>query len=238
MKKYYAIALLLSASLLSGCAGVFVAGAATTVNLVTDTRSSKEIWVDNAIESEVAGLSNKQPYVGQVRVVASSQRGTVVLMGQAKTQELSNQVAQQVEKISDVKRVYNQMRIKAPIDLAAMSNDTWLTTKIKSSVLTDKRLSGIKIKVITEDSEVFLLGYVSKENGDIATDIARNTSGVKQVVRAFQYSEDEERLNTESQQEAEPVPAPVNDINSSPQPTSDAPQPIVEEPAPFLEVEG
>lgn len=237
MKKYYAVALLLSASLLSGCAGVFVAGAATTVNLVTDTRSSKEIWVDNTIESEVAGLSNKQPYVGQVRVIASSQRGTVVLMGQAKTQELSNQIKMQVEKIKGVKRVYNQVRIKPPIDIAAMSNDTWLTTKVKSAVLTDKRLNGVKIKVITEDSEVFLLGYVSKEHGDIATDMARNSSGVKQVVRAFQYSEDEDRLNTESEEQQQ-TPAPVNDVNSASQSNAVEPRPIIEEPAPFLEVEG
>ncbi|GAL36421.1 21 kDa hemolysin precursor [Vibrio maritimus] len=74
MKIYKAIALLIASMLLSGCAGLFVAGAATTVNIVTDTRSAKEIWNDSALESEVAGMGNKAPYVGNVRVVASSQR--------------------------------------------------------------------------------------------------------------------------------------------------------------------
>ncbi|MFA0724917.1 BON domain-containing protein, partial [Vibrio sp. 10N.222.49.E5] len=70
---------------LSGCAGIFIAGAATTANLVTDTRTTKEIWNDNNIEFEVAAITNKQPFRGNVRVTASSYRGSVVLMGQAMT---------------------------------------------------------------------------------------------------------------------------------------------------------
>ncbi|OXX49500.1 BON domain-containing protein, partial [Vibrio sp. V11_P1A41T118] len=50
-------------------------------------------------------------------------------------------------------------------------------------------LNTIKIKVITENREVFLLGYVSAEQANLASDIARNISGVKQVIKAFQYSE-------------------------------------------------
>ncbi len=61
MKMYKVLTLLLVSIMLSGCAGLFVAGAATTVNLVTDTRTTKEIWNDNSLESEVAGMSNKAP---------------------------------------------------------------------------------------------------------------------------------------------------------------------------------
>ncbi|GAL21433.1 21 kDa hemolysin precursor [Vibrio maritimus] len=217
---------------MSGCAGLFVAGAATTVNLVTDTRSAKEIWNDSALESEVAGMGNKAPYVGNVRVVASSQRGTVVLMGQANTEALSSQLESQVKGLSGVKRVYNQIRIKQPLSFTQISNDSWLTTKVKSALLTDQRLNGVKVKVITEDSEVFLLGYVSKEHADIATELARNVSGVKQVIRAFQFSEQQEKLNTEA--EAEPA-----QVEEAPQPLEEEEmRPIIEEPAPFVEIEG
>lgn len=46
---------------LSGCAGLFIAGAATTANIVIDPRSTQEIWQDNNVELEVAGLANKEP---------------------------------------------------------------------------------------------------------------------------------------------------------------------------------
>lgn len=64
-----------------------------------------------------------------------------------------------------------------------------ITTKVKSALLTDSELNGVKVKVITEDSEVFLFGYVTAEQANRATDIARNISGVKQVIKGFLYGE-------------------------------------------------
>ena len=66
---------------------------------------------------------------------------------------------------------------------------------MKSALLANSELNGIKVKVITEDSEVFLLGLVSREHADIATEVARNISGVKQVIRAFEYGEEETAVN-------------------------------------------
>ncbi|WP_114767188.1 BON domain-containing protein [Vibrio rhodolitus] len=184
-------ALFVSLVLLSstGCAGLFVAGAATTVNIVTDTRTTKEIWNDNNIEFEVAGLTNKAPYRGQLRVSASSYQGTVVLMGQASNQQLLNEFEQQARKVPGLEQVHNQVRIKQPLSIGEVSHDSWITTKVKSALVTDKQLSSTKIKVITEDREVFLFGYVSREHADQAAEIARNISGVKQVIKAFQYGE-------------------------------------------------
>ncbi|MFA1565770.1 hemolysin, partial [Vibrio kanaloae 5S-149] len=41
----------------------------------------------------------------------------------------------------------------------------------------------------------FLLGLVSREHADIATEVARNISGVKQVIRAFEYGDEETAVN-------------------------------------------
>ena len=60
------IALLICTCSLNGCAGLFVAGAATTVDVVTDTRSTKDILDDNNIEFEIAGISNKPPFENTV----------------------------------------------------------------------------------------------------------------------------------------------------------------------------
>ncbi|GAA5648029.1 BON domain-containing protein [Vibrio proteolyticus] len=183
--------LLLTAVILStsGCAGLFVAGAATTANIVTDPRSTQEIWNDNNIEFEVAGIGNKAPYTGNVRIVASSYNGTVVLMGQARNQELLDQFVAQARDVKGVKTIYNQVRIKAPLSVGEISHDSWITTKVKSSLLADSELTTVKIKVITEDKEVFLLGYVKRAHADKAVNIARNISGVKQVIKAFEYAD-------------------------------------------------
>lgn len=196
MRKLTTLSLfkLMSVSLLtlslSGCASIFIAGAATTANLVTDTRTTKEIWNDNNIEFEVAAITNKQPYRGKVRITASSYRGSVILIGQATTDSERRAFESQTKDIAGVENIHNQVRVKEPLSISAISEDSWITTKVKSSLLANADLNGIKVKVITEDSEVFLLGLVSREHADIATEVARNVSGVKQVIRAFEYGEE------------------------------------------------
>ena len=181
--------ILFTALSLSGCAGLFIAGAATTANIVTDTRTPKEIWQDNNIEFEVAAMSNKAPFAGQTRIVASSYNGTLVLMGQAPTQMLINDFENQVRDLNGVNNIHNQIKQMEPLGLTQISNDSWITTKVKSALLTDGELNGTKVKVITEDGDVFLFGYVSPAQGDRAVEIARNISGVKQVIKGFQYGD-------------------------------------------------
>ncbi|EAP91703.1 MULTISPECIES: BON domain-containing protein [Vibrio] len=195
MRLFKLISVSLLTLSLSGCAGIFIAGAATTANLVTDTRTTKQIWNDNNIEFEVAAITNKQPYRGNVRITASSYRGSVVLMGQATTDSERRAFENQAKEVAGVESIHNQVRVKEPLTISAISNDSWITTKVKSALLANADLNGIKVKVITEDSEVFLLGLVSREHADIATEVARNVSGVKQVIRAFEYGEEETAVN-------------------------------------------
>lgn len=155
---------------------------------VTDNRTPAEIWNDNNIEFEAAALSNKPPFNGKVRVAANSFRGKVVLIGQASTQELSQEIAQRVEKVKGVNKVYNQIRIQEMIGITQMSHDSWITTKVKSALFSNADLKGAKVKVITENGEVFLFGYVTAEHANIATETARNVAGVKHVIRGFEVA--------------------------------------------------
>ncbi|PMH39797.1 hemolysin [Vibrio sp. 10N.286.49.B3] len=238
MTLFRSALLMIAALSLTGCAGLFIAGATTTVNLVTDPRSTQEIWQDNNIDFEIASISNDPAYRNKARVLGSTYRGSIVLMGQAETAQLSQQVEQKAREVKGVKKVHNQVRIKAPLTVSQISNDTWITTKVKSALLTKTELNGIKIKVITEDSEVFLLGYVSKEHAQIASDIARNTSGVKQVILGFQYSEDQavesQPAATESELK-ESKPTPVAEL-SEPMAEAELPQEELKQPVPIQTV--
>ncbi|SON48204.1 BON domain-containing protein [Vibrio tapetis] len=173
---------------LSGCAGLFVAGAATTAAIVTDTRSAEQIWQDSQLEFEVAGISNKKPYPGNLKATATVFNGKVILIGQAVTEDIRHEFASKVREVKGVSSVSNQLRVKPLLELSTISQDSWVTTKVKSSLLTDSSLNGVKIKVITEDGEVFLLGYVTPEQADTAVEITRNISGVKQVIKAFEIN--------------------------------------------------
>ncbi len=203
---------------LSGCAGVFLAGAATAVYVVKDPRSSNEILRDKEITFEAAGLGNKDPYRDNVRVIASSFRGNVLLMGQAVDQNYKEKIEAEVSKLKGVKVIYNEIRVRPLLNLGDISNDTWITTKVKSSLLTDSELLNSSISVYTEDSEVFLVGAVSPYHAEKAVEVARHISGVKRVIKAFYYGTEEEKSTAKNV--ASPKPAEVSEVTIAPSSTT------------------
>ena len=200
MKKLRILIICVLVSTMSGCAGLFIARAATAVYVVTDPRTSTELANDQNISLQVGALGNKSPYQFNVRVTANTFRGNVLLMGQAVSQDYLDQVETDVRKISGVKVVYNQMKVKPLLSIGAISKDTWITTKVKSALLGESELREIKITVYTEDTEVFLVGALSRYHADKAVDIARNISGVTRVIRAFYYGDAPDDQKVQQQQ--------------------------------------
>ncbi|NLC61070.1 MAG: BON domain-containing protein [Gammaproteobacteria bacterium] len=61
-------------------------------------------------------------------------------------------------------------------------DDTWITTKVKSSLLADSDVSGLDIEVETVNGVVTLTGQVDEQAQiDRATEIARDIEGVTEV---------------------------------------------------------
>ncbi|PCS23359.1 BON domain-containing protein [Candidatus Enterovibrio escicola] len=155
-----------------------------------DTRSTKIEWEDRQISMKIAGIVNRASFIDSIRVNAASYAGKVLLVGQAKTELLKQSLITKIRELDGIEIVYDQIRIKVPLSLYEVSKDTWLTAKVKSAIISSKRLRDVDIKVITEDREVFLLGYVSREQANDVVEITRNISGVKRVIKGFQYNED------------------------------------------------
>ena len=84
------------------------------------------------------------------------------------------------------------MRLFAPSSMISRSNDSYLTTKVKTRILAtaifkkDKNVEADRIKVVTENSVVFLLGVLTKNQASAASSIARKTPGVQKVVSLWE----------------------------------------------------
>ena len=109
------------------------------------------------------------------------------MVGQVPNTMLRDRAAKIVSNIENVTRVHNQLRVRNKTALTTRTNDSWLTSKVKVALTGDETLKGSQIKVITEHGEVFLMGLVSQQEGNLAAELARNISGVKQVIKAFEY---------------------------------------------------
>jgi len=86
-----------------------------------------------------------------------------------------------------VRKVYNELQVIAPSSALARSNDALLTTKIKTEMLADNSVSSSNIKVITENGIVYMLGVVSRQQAQLASNLVQGVSGVQKIVKLFEY---------------------------------------------------
>lgn len=64
-----------------------------------------------------------------------------------------------------MRHVYNELRLGKPVSIGVRSNDTWITSKVRADMLGTKNFDSTKVKVVTENSEVFLIGLVTRQEG-------------------------------------------------------------------------
>jgi osmotically-inducible protein OsmY len=170
-----------------------VAGAGAGAVASQDRRTVPTQLEDQNIEIKtLAALFKNDEIWEDTNIEAVSYNATVLLVGQAPTATLKRQAKKEVEAIANVKKVYNQIRIAPPISFFARRNDEFLTSKVKSSMLFTEQFPSGKVKVVTENNEVFLLGLVTKEEADKAVEIARNIEGVSRVIKVFEIIEEDQ----------------------------------------------
>ncbi|GEK08814.1 divisome-associated lipoprotein YraP [Pseudoalteromonas sp. McH1-7] len=180
--------LLAAVLLLQGCAAAVVAGTAGAVSAANDRRTIGAQIDDNNIEIKgTLAIKEVKRLADHANITLVSVNGVVLMIGQVANQEMKTEAERALHNIAGVKQVHNQLRISTNIGITTKTHDTWLTSKVKTKLLAADEVNGANIKVVTENSEVFLMGLVSKQEANSAVEIARHINGVKRVVKAFEY---------------------------------------------------
>ncbi len=188
------IILLLIPIITGGCGAIATGGAEVTgLSLLHDRRTSEALLVDERIEINAGIELNADDAIrDRCHFNVTAYNGKVLLTGEAPTAELRDKIVGIVRVIPGVKLVHNEMVIAEPTSLASRSKDTLITTKIKTSLSAVRNLPGFdatRVKVVTENGVVYLMGLLHRNEGTVATEIARREEGVKQVVKVFEYIE-------------------------------------------------
>ncbi|HEX4523201.1 MAG TPA: BON domain-containing protein [Casimicrobiaceae bacterium] len=181
------MSLAVGATLLHGCIPLAITGVVATAQIATDRRTTGAQLDDEFIEDKaIAQISDRLK--SDIHVNVTSYNGIALLTGEVPTEASKNEVAQIVRSMPKVRTVQNELVVGPTTSLSARSNDTYITSKVKSRfVEATKKFQINHVKVVTERSVVYLMGIVKRDEGDAATDIARTTSGVERVVKVFEY---------------------------------------------------
>jgi osmotically-inducible protein OsmY len=179
-----AAALLVAATSLQGCFPLAVTGVGTAALMASDRRTTGMYIEDESIEWKVLGRMKDFP---TAHVNATSFNRRVLLTGEVGNEEMKKKVEDAVRTIENVREVTNELQVAGGSSLASRGNDALVTSNVKARMVNNGKFSPNHVKVLTEAGTVYLMGLMTTTEADAAVEIARTTSGVKGVVKVFEY---------------------------------------------------
>ena len=185
-----ALSIVLVLLALSGCAAPLLIGgaAATGVAVANDRRTAGTMLDDERIELNVLNLvAREQKLAEHSHLNVTSYNGVVLLTGEVEKAELARRIEELARKVAKVRVVKNEMSIAPPSTPASRSNDTVVTTRVKSRLVADANVDGTAIKVVSEQGTVYLMGMVTLAEAASAVEVTRHTEGVRRIVKVFEY---------------------------------------------------
>jgi osmotically-inducible protein OsmY len=182
--------LLCSLLTLTGCGSFLATMQADTIEDDPGERTVGQLIEDDNIETKaVVNIHAADDGFDDAHIVVVSFNGYVLLAGQVTDERLKAMASDVLRKIHGVRRIYNELEIASPSSGMTRTSDTWITTKVKSWLLGSTRIEGTRVKVVTENGVVYLMGLATREEADRIAAKAASIGGVQRVVRLFELTE-------------------------------------------------
>ena len=170
---------------LSGCFGAAAVGVGAGALAFADRRATEVQVTDEGIELR-SGSRISEKYGSNTHVNVTSYNRTVLLTGEVPDAGAKTAIEKIVSDVPNVKAISNELQVAGTSSLAARSNDTYLTSKVKARFIDTNKFAANHVKVVTEAGVVYLMGLVTQTEANDAVEVARTTGGVLKVVRVFE----------------------------------------------------
>ena len=167
--------------------GLVLVGCAT---FSTDPRIRGRVTMqtDEVIEQQIrTSIRRWDSAFEDAHLVVVSYNGVVLLAGQVATPSMKDKAAELAARVEKVRSIHNELEVGEPTSVWVRTNDAAITTKIKTRLLAGDQTYSRSVKVVTENSTVYLMGMIPREEADRTISLVSRVSGVKKIVKVFEY---------------------------------------------------
>jgi osmotically-inducible protein OsmY len=174
--------------LLNGCTSIV--DSLTTKPIEPDpTRTGVLTNLNDVKMSTFIGVNIKKadPGLDDSHINVTTVNSVVLLAGEVPSNELKQLAGNVARAYSGVRKVHNELQVRGNTTLVSRTNDSIIAAQIKTKLVFEKQIDSSQINVVAEDGIVFLMGLTTKNNGNLAAEIASGNSGVRKVVKVFEY---------------------------------------------------
>ena len=116
----------------------------------------------------------------------------MLLTGEVPTEQAKAQAGEIAARSLNVRTVVNELAVAKPSTLGQRTNDATIGTKVRAQFVNTKEIPFNSISIVTERGVVYLMGFVTAKEGEVAAYVASRVSGVQQVVKVFDVGTPEE----------------------------------------------
>lgn len=158
-----------------------------------ERRSTGTVLNDQSLEYEVISSIRSNPNFGENdHIKVEVHQGVVLLAGETVSEENKILATTLAEKPRLTERVVNDLKVGDRSGFGGKLDNSWLTTKVNSVLVAENPLPGndaSRIKVVSSQNVVYLMGLVTRAEGEKVAEVVRNIGGVEKVVKIFEYTD-------------------------------------------------
>jgi len=158
-----------------------------------ERRTTGTVLNDQTLEREVISSIRSNPAFGENdHIKVEVHEGVVLLAGETISEENKLLATTLAEQPRLTQRVVNDLRIGRRAGFGGKLDNSWLSTKVNAILVKENPLTGndaSRIKVISSQNTVYLMGIVTREEGEKVAEVVRNIGGVEKVVKIFDYTD-------------------------------------------------
>jgi osmotically-inducible protein OsmY len=187
---------------LSACAPVMVGSMVGGAMVASDRRTTGIQLEDEGIEQRSAS-ARRENFGDKEHVNFTSYNRQVLITGEVSSNQVRQQVEQLISRVENVRSVVNELAIGPASSVGERTSDVVLVAKVKAAMVDSEDVFANVFKVVAERGTVYLMGRVTQREAQRATDVVRGVSGVKRVVRVFEYISEDELKGMQSKRAAD-----------------------------------
>ena len=181
------LSLCAASALLSGCGTIMSSAGAGPIEEDPGERTFAQQMTDESIETKaLVNINAADEAYDQAHLSVVSYNGFLLLVGQVPSEALKALATDVTRDLEAVRRIYNELEVGPETSAGTRTNDTWITTQVKSKLLASSDTPGRRVKVVTENGVVYLMGLLTAEEADRSALEAAEVKSVARVVQLFE----------------------------------------------------
>ncbi|RYG62135.1 MAG: BON domain-containing protein [Alphaproteobacteria bacterium] len=179
----FALAALLAATSLAGCAAPVVLGAAAGAGYIgLQNRPAKQVAADTEVKVRVKDNLTQANFGYLTDIGIDVFYGDVLLTGVVPSNKEGERVLDLVRRTPGVKKVYNELFVGSAYPTGQKAKDAWISAQLQPRLLGAKDAYPLNYLITVVNNHVYIMGDTGTQGEkDHVIHILRTTRGVQQV---------------------------------------------------------